>query len=145
MIETKFLTNPEISTLLIDENRHEDFLKKMNNLLSDFEKNDSKVRRIKNRFSQIIKSATLQTRAKKLHFILESHYKILSISKIDLSFKVDKEKVGESIKQRNSLFHGKNTDNTDRSKFIRSTNELLEICLEILRTESSYITDTNDR
>lgn len=135
-LEVTFSKDENISQLLFSNEQQQKLLNIVHPQLAEILEGDNVfVQRINNRISQIVKSATVKTRAEKLCYILNQQYKITRISKGLLQFDVDINKVKEFIERRNGLFHGKQVDETAHNKMVKLTNELLEVCLKILSNE----------
>lgn len=133
MIETKFIDDDEINNKIFDESMSEEI---KNIMLKYFDTKDidkEHKSRINSRFMQIVKSATVETRAEKLTNILIKSYKITNVEKGMIRYEVNEEKMKCFIKYRNNLFHGKKITKTNVSDFLKATNELQELCLQILQ------------
>ena len=137
-IETEMLDSIETSKLLT-----EDQVDKVMVCVQNLDYKDNGIKnRVISRVGDIVKSATLESRADKLCYIIKKNYGINKISESLINIDIEPKKMNEFIEYRNSLFHGKtlkkaeNLEETEINKNYNLTNELLFLCLEIIKIES---------
>lgn len=135
-IETTYKKEGNISTNLFLKDQRKVFLDKLKPQIDDIvNKNDGLAERVFSRLAQIVCDATVETRAEKLCKVLRQYYHIDKISKGIIHFEISCEKIQEFIDARNTLFHGKGIKKDDLNKIAQLCNELLELCIEILKAE----------
>ena len=89
------------------------------------------------RLKQILKSATVETRAEKLCSVIRNKYEITGITRSLINYEITKDKMNEFIAARNELFHG--SEAGKKSELIQLSNELLFLCLKILEKEIKIV------
>ncbi len=135
-LETTFQKDDDLAERLFNVEQQKILLDKFKPQIAEMLNDDNEFsRRVYSRLSQIITTATIETRTEKLCAILNDKIKIRDIHKGLMKFDVDDQKVKDFIDTRNSLFHGKNVGKDSYNKIVQLTNELLELCLKILEVE----------
>ena len=81
---------------------------------------------------QIIKTATIESRAEKLSDIIIKKCNVLEVKKGCIKYSINSNKMKEFIDVRNRLFHGKHIEQKEYSNLVQRTNELQELCLLLL-------------
>ncbi|MGY3666106.1 MAG: hypothetical protein ACXAHE_20310 [Roseburia sp. 1XD42-69] len=134
-IETKYNDDAEISSKMLQGENFEKLEKAVLDGLDKLSLSQEYNKRIKSRLLQIIKTATIETRAEKLSTIIQTKYDIHSVKKGLIKYEITTEKMQEFISARNKLFHGSHSNEKKRNKLVQSTNELQELCLNILNSK----------
>lgn len=131
-VETKYGTDEEISHRMIQSDKVEMFEDTIKDLLENLDiENDYKTR-LNSRLVQIIKTATIESRAEKLCDIIRKKCSILEVNKGLIKYSINSNKMKEFIDVRNRLFHGKHIEKKDYNNLVQRTNELQELCLLLL-------------
>lgn len=134
-IETKYNDDTEISSKMLQGEKLEKLEKTVLDGLDKLSLDSEYNERIKSRLLQIIKSATIETRAEKLSAIIQIKYDMCFVKKGLIKYEINKEKMQEFISARNKLFHGSHSDEKKKNKLVQLTNELQELCLNMLNHE----------
>lgn len=130
-IETKYNDDAEISSKMLQGEKLEELEKAVLDGLDKLSLDQEYIKRIKSRLLQIIKSATIETRAEKLSAIIQIKYGIHMVEKGLIKYEINTEKMQEFISARNKLFHGSHSDEKMKNKLVQLTNELQELCLNM--------------
>lgn len=91
------------------------------------------VRRVSNRFSQILSDSTDKTRTEKLYTIIKEYFKIEKIEDPLFNYEITESKLKKFIDTRNSLFHAKKLSEDDIKQLSTLTNELMVLCKYIIK------------
>lgn len=134
-IETKYNDDAEISSKMLQGENFKKLEKAVSGGLDKLSLCQEYNKRIKCRLLQIIKTATIETRAEKLSTIIQTKYDIHLVKKGFIKYEITAEKMQEFISARNKLFHGCHSDEKKRNKLAQLTNELQELCLNILNSK----------
>ena len=129
-IETKYKDFAKASNIL-NENEISCLLKSLEGIMSDRESSINK--QLSNRIKDLLGKATLESRSQKLSKIISEKYSIETISKALINYNITPDKMNEFIIQRNSLFHGTIVSAEKINHLVQLCNELLFLCLEILK------------
>lgn len=134
-VETKYNDDAEISSKMLQGEKLEKLENAVLNGLDKLSLDQEYTKRIKSRLLQIIKSATIETRAEKLSAIIRIKYGIQLVKKGLIKYEINTEKMQEFISARNKLFHGSHSDEKKKNILVQLTNELQELCLNMLNYE----------
>lgn len=131
-IETKYGLDGEISHKMIQSDKVEIAEEFIQNLLESLEIEGDHRNRLNSRLMQIIKTATIESRAEKLSDIIIKKCNVLEVKKGCIKYSINSNKMKEFIDVRNRLFHGKHIEQKEYSNLVQRTNELQELCLLLL-------------
>lgn len=134
-LETKYNEDTEIGNKILQDNQIEKLEEKFSEGINKLSLNQEYAQRLRSRLMQIVKSATIETRAEKLAAIIAKKYDISLVQKGLIKYEINVKKMQEFISARNKLFHGVHSNESERNKLIQLTNELQELCLLLLNSE----------
>lgn len=134
-IETKYNDDAKISSKMLQGENFEKLEQAVLDGIDKLSLCQEYNKRIKSRLLQIIKTATIETRAEKLSTIIKTKYDTYLVKKGVIEYEITTEKMQEFISARNKLFHGSHSDEKKRNKLVQLTNELQELCLNILHSK----------
>lgn len=135
-IETKYGTDEEISHKILPPEELERFSIKLEANINELGIDDTYRTRLKSRMLQILKGATIETRAEKLADIITRKYNIIEVKKGMVTYQINFQKMKEFIEIRNRLFHGNHPNGESYNVLVQKTNELQELCLEIAKRKT---------
>lgn len=131
-LETKFGKDADIAHKILPE----DNLNQLNKIINEYLKSiplESNFRgNLSSRIGNLIANATQESRAKKLQLIIRNKLGIQEIKKGAIHYEITEQKMKMFIDTRNNLFHGGNSSAVE-NELVQLTNELQELCLEILK------------
>lgn len=131
-LEAQFGKDAEIAHKLLPEDNLNQLNKIINEYLKSIPLEPNSRGNLSSRIGNLIANATLESRAKKLQLIIRNKLGIQQIEKGIIHYEITEQKVKMFIDTRNSLFHGGNSKG-DENELVQLTNELQELCLEILK------------
>ena len=126
-VYTKKLIPDELQKCFLDEISN--FVRKQDSMSKEMQK------RTINRFNEIIKRATINSRAKKLQYLLQNRYGIYDVSCDGKESPLTVKKLQEFIEMRNFLFHSLKDKKTRKQDLSSLTKELFVLCQNIINKE----------
>lgn len=137
-IEAKYGKDKDIAHPIIPDKEvkykfNEILTNHLDEFLLDKVPSDSK-KSLLNRITNLVTNATIEPRKTKLMRILIDKLNISKVKKGLMNYEITEEKMKKFIDTRNSLFHGGESE-LNENELVQLTNELQELCLEILKKE----------
>lgn len=138
VMETHFATNVSICKKLLNDAQVEHIGAPLSCSVGQLALAQKEEQRVRARLMQVLKTATMYSRAEKLVQIIQT-FGIREVERGLIAYPIDKKQMEKFIKSRNALFHGVVVQDREKDKFIQTTNELQALCLLLIEKDWSRV------